>query len=235
MNNYSVYCHISPSGKKYVGISNNPIKRWNNGKGYAKNYLFFRAIVKYGWDNFQHNILYNNLTLEQAGEIEKELIDKWHLTNPSYGYNLREGGNGKFSNNSRKLMSISRIGNKNSVGNKLSDRTKEKISNSLKNYYKTHNNPMKGKHHTEETKEKLRKRVVSEETKNKMRNNHADVSGSKNPSAKKVKQYNLDGKFIKEYDYATLAAKELKLDLSSIIKCCKGKQKTCGGYKWTYA
>ena len=104
-NDYSVYCHTSPSNKKYVGISCNPEKRWNCGKGYIKNYLFYRAIQKYGWNNFSHEILYKNLTLDEAGKIEAKLINEWQLTNPKYGYNLREGGNGSFSEHSRQLMS----------------------------------------------------------------------------------------------------------------------------------
>lgn len=67
-----------------------------------------------------------------------------------------------------------------------------------------------------------------------MRRNHADVSGAKNPSAKAVYQLDLQGNILEEFSYATLAAKKFNLDLSSIIKCCKGKKKTCGGYKWQY-
>ena len=128
MNNYSVYCHISPSNKKYVGISCNSEKRWNKGKGYIKNYLFYRAIKKYGWDNFKHEILYSNLTLEEAGKIERQLIDEWHLLNPKFGYNLREGGNGAFSEKSRKLMSLARLGNTNSKGHICSEEQKQAIS-----------------------------------------------------------------------------------------------------------
>lgn len=94
---------------------------------------------------------------------------------------------------------------------------------------------MTGKHHSEETKEKLRNRIVSEETREKMRRNHADVSGVKNPSAKAIKQLDLKGNIIGNFAYAKLAAEKFHLDLSSIIKCCKGKVKTCGGYKWEYA
>lgn len=233
-NSYSVYCHTSPSNKRYVGISCNPEKRWNNGKGYIKNYLFYRAIQKYGWENFSHAILFTNLTLEEAGKIEAKLITEWQLTNPKYGYNLREGGNGGFSEYSRKLMSQSRIGNKNTLGKILSQETRDKISKALKNYYKTHENPNKNRVVSEETKEKLRHRIVSEETRKKMSQNHANVKGANNPSAKAVYQLDLNDNIIKEYTYATLAAKELNIDLSSIIKCCKGKQKTCGGYKWAY-
>lgn len=232
---YCVYCHTSPSNKKYVGISCNPEKRWNNGKGYIKNYLFWRAIEKYGWDNFQHEILYTDLTSEQAKEIEIQLIDEWQLTDPQYGYNLRAGGDGSFSEHSRQLMSQSRIGNKNSAGHSPSQETRKKISESLKLYFTTHPNPMLGKHLNPETIQKLRDRVITEETRAKMRQNHADVSGAKNPSAKPIKQFDLEGNFLEEYPYATLAAKKYNIDLSSIIKCCKGKSKTCGGYKWAYA
>ena len=34
--------------------------------------------------------------------------------------------------------------------------------------------------------------------------------------------------------YAKKAAKRLNVDLSSIIKCCRGKAKTCGGFVWKY-
>ena len=219
--NYCVYCHTSPSNKKYIGISKDPIKRWNNGKGYIKNYLFYRAIKKYGWDNFKHEILYTNLTVDEAGKIEKKLINEWNLTNPNFGYNLREGGNGKFSDYSRYLMSKSRLKNKNCLGHSLSQETKDKISQSLKEYYKTHENHNKN-------------RTISEETKEKMRKNHANVKGVNNPSAKAIKQYDLNGNFIAEYSYAKVAAIKYNIDLYSIIKCCRGKQKTCGGYKWSY-
>ena len=38
----------------------------------------------------------------------------------------------------------------------------------------------------------------------------------------------------KTFDGASAAARELGLDNSHIIKCCKGKQKTCGGYHFIY-
>lgn len=90
---YSVYMHTSPDGKKYVGITmQNPKDRWANGKGYANNKHFARAIKKYGWGNFRHEILYNNLTESQASDIEKRLIAELNLTDYSVGYNIREGG-----------------------------------------------------------------------------------------------------------------------------------------------
>lgn len=40
----------------------NIIERWKNGgKNYFSSIKFFRAIQKYGWENFTHEILYENL------------------------------------------------------------------------------------------------------------------------------------------------------------------------------
>lgn len=44
-NNYTVYMHIFPNNKVYIGItSRNPKYRWNNGKNYKKQCLIARAI-----------------------------------------------------------------------------------------------------------------------------------------------------------------------------------------------
>lgn len=51
-----------------------------------------RAIQKYGWDNFEHIILFEKISQSMASEIEKELILKYHLTDTKYGYNCKNGG-----------------------------------------------------------------------------------------------------------------------------------------------
>lgn len=92
-NTYCVYCHISPSGKRYIGITGRkPEKRWNYGGGYYGNSHFRRAIQKYGWDNFQHIILFTGLTMKEASEMEIALIEKYDTTNKEKGYNVSRGG-----------------------------------------------------------------------------------------------------------------------------------------------
>lgn len=118
-----------------------------------KNKHFYRAIQKYGWDNFQHIILFNNLTAEQATTIERKLILDWNLLDCNYGYNLSGGGEGALSEETRKRMSEAQKGNTNGAGIIPSQETRKKISDSLKEYYKTHDNPQLGKHLTEEHKE----------------------------------------------------------------------------------
>lgn len=91
--NYCVYKHTSPSNKVYIGITINPKQRWSaNGKQYISNQHFTRAINKYGWNNFKHEILFDNLTINEAKSKEIELIAYYDSTNPLKGYNISLGG-----------------------------------------------------------------------------------------------------------------------------------------------
>lgn len=84
-----VYRHTSPSGKVYIGITKNkPELRWRNGLGYYRNPYFYKAIEKYGWDNFKHEILIDGLTDDEALQEEKRLISLYRSNDPEYGYNL---------------------------------------------------------------------------------------------------------------------------------------------------
>lgn len=110
---YTVYKHTSPNGKVYIGItSQNPIKRWQNGHGYRNQPIFYNAILKYGWDNFKHEILYSDLTKEEAEIKEIELIGTYQSNCHDHGYNLDNGGNsiGKMSEETKQKISASEKG-----------------------------------------------------------------------------------------------------------------------------
>lgn len=96
MHSYCVYKHTSPSGKVYIGItSQTPSARWRGGEGYRHNEYFFRAILKYGWANFDHEILHVGLTKEEACAAEVALIAAYHSNEKKCGYNLTRGGDGR--------------------------------------------------------------------------------------------------------------------------------------------
>jgi len=66
--------------------------RWRGGKGYKTNKIFGCAIKKYGWDAFEHIVLYENVSEQFAIEKEIELISEWHTTDNHFGYNRDPGG-----------------------------------------------------------------------------------------------------------------------------------------------
>lgn len=146
---YIVYMHIVPNGKKYIGITcNNINKRWRKGKGYWSNEYFTNAINKYGWDNIQHLILFDNLSKKEAECKEKELINFHNTYKREYGYNIEKGGslNKEISNETREKLRKSATG----VFPSIETRTKMSNSHKGKNCY------WYGKHLSNEHKEKLR-------------------------------------------------------------------------------
>ena len=89
--------HINKANnKKYIGITSKPKveHRWNGGRGYSKNPCFYAAIQKYGWDGFDHIILYDGLSEAEAKRLECSLIAEYRTQDRNYGYNLTSGGDG---------------------------------------------------------------------------------------------------------------------------------------------
>lgn len=147
---WCVYIHTNKiNNKKYIGITgqNPPEKRWDEGRGYPHNAHFSSAIKKYGWDNFDHTIIADNLTASEAEEMERNLIQEYNTMDQQYGYNLTSGGE---------------------VGKIYSEEARRNISLSLRG----EKHPNYGKHHSEETKRKIAEgnkgKIVSEETRKKM-------------------------------------------------------------------
>ena len=93
---WCVYCHTNKiNGKKYIGITSRDVNvRWGkNGYNYLHySYKFGGAIKKYKWKNFKHEILYSNLTENEAKWKEKFLIK--YYDSFRHGYNNTLGGDG---------------------------------------------------------------------------------------------------------------------------------------------
>lgn len=127
---YTVYMHILPNNKRYVGITKQTLEeRFKNSLGYETQKLFWRAIKKYGWDNIQHIIIADGLSHDEACDLEIKYIAKYKTNNPKYGYNRTSGGDGtcNFSHKNphddewRKKVSIA------NTGKKRTDEAKQKM------------------------------------------------------------------------------------------------------------
>lgn len=178
---WCVYMHVNKvNGKKYIGITGRtPEQRWKeNGEGYKRNPVFYGAIQKYGWDGFDHIIVEENLTFEEATKKEIELVDKYKTNcfkyqNPKYGYNMTDGGDG---NSGRPLSEVTKQKLRDAhIGKALSDETRRKISKANKGraisaetrqkisqMNSGENNYWYGKHMPEEVKKKLSEALSGE-------------------------------------------------------------------------
>lgn len=84
-----IYCYTSPSGKKYIGKTKTTLKERakNNAKGYKGCSAFYSAIQKYGWDNFEVEIL-EEVPLDVIDDVEVEYILRYDSSNKDKGYNI---------------------------------------------------------------------------------------------------------------------------------------------------
>lgn len=204
---FCVYKHTSPSGKVYVGItSQKPERRWQRGFGYVENSHFYSAIQKYGWDNFKHEILFENLTKEEAEVKEIELIAQYKSSDRKYGYNISNGGGINYPSEEgrQRLRELW-------TGHVFSDEVRQKISQTQKGKVisaKTRakmSASHKGKKMTLETKEKVdkakRKAVICVET--------GEV-------------------------FTQMKDAQTKYKTRHIHSVCKGHRQTAGGFHWCY-
>lgn len=221
MKKYIVYAYISPSNKRYIGQTCNPLHvRAANGEGYKACPKFYQAIKKYGWKNFSVSILKDNLTAEEADYWEQFYIKKYSTTDDKFGYNLTYGGqlNHKVSQETKDKMKKSR------QGYKHSEETKQKIS-------KAHKGKPKAPEHKKHLSES-RKGIKISKDKTHHFTEKEKILKRNNPSvSKKVKC--VETGII--YPSAAEAARQLGLTKSNHINDCinnPSRYKTVAGYHW---
>ena len=135
---YKIYKYTNViTGKVYIGQTSKSLEEraQNNGLNYRGSRRFYEAICDYSRDSFEPEILEEVETAEEANEREIYYIKLFNSTNPEDGYNIGLGGdNHVVSEETRKI---------------ISQKAKERYKDPTKN-------PMYGRKHTEETKQKQR-------------------------------------------------------------------------------
>lgn len=169
MQTFKVYKHTLFDGRAYIGITCQPLsRRWRDGEGYKNSSYFYKAIQKYGWDAFEHEVLFDNLTEEEATAKEKELIAEYQTQDRAYGFNLTGGGEGLFNASSELRKRIGENSRRINTGRKGSEKQKEVASKRMTG---SRNPNYKGRLMTPERIEQIReigKRPKSAETRRKM-------------------------------------------------------------------
>lgn len=163
---YKLYKHTFPNNKVYIGITcRNPDERWLNGKGYHHNSYMQNAIKKYGWNNIKHEILFDNLTKEEAEQKEIELIAFYRSNQREFGYNIESGGHyaGVMADETKKKISQKLTGRKlpKEVVEKLRERNTGRIvSAETREKLRLAKLGKKGWHRTPEHNENMRKSLT---------------------------------------------------------------------------
>lgn len=197
----------------------------------AVNIHLQRAVDKYGIDNFEFLII-EEVSIENINEREQFWIKEFKSFDETYGYNKTMGGDGgnitleikikisKTSPNRKVIYQFSPDGILIKKWNGVRDVERElgfssstlsKVCSS-----KTNNNSAYGFYWN-------------------YNGTLVTLSGIGQEKKKvKIKQLTLNEELIKIWDSISEASKETNSSKSSIIRCCKNKQKTCNNFIWRY-
>lgn len=145
-----IYKHTSPSGKHYIGQTVNIKNRWKP-SAYKQCHKFYRAIEKYGWENITHEIICVCHTPHEANE--KEMFYIQHYDSINNGYNILVGGGDVLYGENNPMYGKS-------VKSFMSEDKIAEWKRHLSEARKGESNSFYGKHHSEETKEKLRQQRI---------------------------------------------------------------------------
>ena len=253
---YCVYKHTTPNGKVYIGITQQePKARWQNGRGYINNTVFYRAIRKYGWNNIEHEIICGNLTVDEAKRMEIDLIAESNATNRKYGYNITKGGDsavgrphteeekqrfreawtGAGNPNARPVICLETLDVYETAAEASKATGATKICDCAKRSYKHrtsggfhwayYDSSLPISHYKE-----LLARYIEEESRPRVVSEKARRLASERSSVP-VKCVET-GKVFKSLEEA---AKTFGLSKPNICNCCRGNRHTAGGYHWQYA
>lgn len=215
---YCIYAHINKINNKiYIGQTRNYERRClpSNYKGCQK---FYYAIQKYGWDNFNHIILIDNLTIDEANLLEEELIKKYNTVEE--GYNLKSGGlNNIYSEESRQKM-------------RAAKEIKPIICIETGIIYKSGREIERQFGYAEAN--------ISACCLHKLHSAYGYQWEFYEPGKIYSKRIDKRKKAVRcielnrIFDSASDAARELSLQRPNISRCCEGKMHTTGGYHWEF-
>lgn len=261
---YVVYKHTNKTnGKCYIGITGraNPNRRWCGGAGYSQNEYFYSAIQKYGWDGFEHSIIAEGLSLEEAYEMEKKLIKEYDSANRLYGYNLDLGGNGAGSRSEatrqKNRETRIRLYRETDLRQKISEGGKrrfakteehEKLSRAAilrnqdpqkyENICKGNQRRWKDDNERIKVSNGLKKYYAENPERRKEMSEERKRFFTEHPEKKKTRtvvQLSKTGEVIRAWSSMTEAAKQFGTSSQNISAVCNGRRRTAGGYIWRYS
>ena len=204
--NIGIYKITSPSGRVYIGETDNLKRREKvyknmNCKSQPR---IYNSLKKYGWENHKFEVI-GNCLYEDLKKLE-------HLIVAEYRELLGE----------RNVMTL-----RTSYEDKCY--IAEELREKFRECNKGKNNPNYGKKASDETRKLMSEKALGE-------NNHNyGKFGSEHHGAVKINQYDLNGKYLKTFSCVKEVYIYFNKKLGgSISQVCKGKRKTSWGFIWRY-
>ena len=198
-NDYSVYDHIIPDGMHYYGTTNNIKERFRPST--YKTTSLRPYIEKYGWENIQHIVLFENLPKEDALSIEDSLIvsgwEKGNCINQQRsGYvSKKEGYTREYYEQHKDEIKQYREQHKDEhkeYNRKYYEQNKDKIQERKKQYYEQHKDEIK--QYREQNKEQIleRKKQYYEQNKDKWKEYYEQNKEQIKTQQKQYREQNKD-------------------------------------------
>jgi group I intron endonuclease len=230
-----IYKITSPSGKIYIGKTNNLRNRicaYRNAQKSNTNTLIYTSIKKYGWTAHIFEVI-DSTSINVLNELEILYIKKFnsYRHNNPHGLNLTIGGDGSYGRIDSAETKKKRAAHH--IGSKRSEETRQLMSLAKKG------NPSSRKNFS-----------LSTETKNKISKAN---TGKIKPDSFYVKKYQtLLDKLIKTYgailqidvitnsvikewiEIPKYISNQMNIEYASIKRALNKKYKTAGGYIWKY-
>ena len=236
---YSIYKYTNTAnGKVYVGQTSKTLEEraQSNGRNYRESPLFYAAIMEYGWPSFIPEIIDTARTKAEADEKERHYIGCYKSNDAQFGYNITDGGRSDFTFPSATRSAISRM--------------------ATERYMDARRNPMYGKHHTDESKAKMREcklgsknpmfgRTWTDTQREKCSTKGKKLHISDEFRRKLVERGRMLGESVSRcnvrcvedgivYPSETEAASAYGIAISTLNGHLKGRQKTCAGKHFVY-
>lgn len=221
-----IYMYTSPSNKKYIGQTCRSLsERAGNlkGDGYKNCSIFYRAILKYGFDNFSVQIL-EELPLEQLDEKEKDYIKKYNSLVPN-GYNIKQGGKNDYQKRKSREKRVCQY----SLEGKLI-KTYNSLAEAAADNDLTWQRVSSVCHHKRKQDKNFIYRFYDDIT---------EITAEKDwkKLGRLTAKLNEKGEILEIYPSASQAAQSLGKQSSfgrNIRSVCEGKRKHAGGFRWKY-
>lgn len=225
-----IYKHTNLiNGKVYIGqTKQSPSSRWKSGKGYTRdchNSVFAMAINKYGWNNFSHEIIEDNIeSKEKANEREMYWINYYNsyigFKSPN-GYNMTLGGD----NGEHLGYPVYQI---------------EKNTMKIINEFPSSSEASRQFGNNEGNASQIRRCCDGEKPSCKgyywcyVKNYYDGWKPKDNELVSPVYQINDEFEIIKRYESITEAKAINGFSSGSIVSCCQRRQRKANGFYWCY-